>query len=716
MAAQPRPGAARRCGPASADAGHCDGHHRPQAARGGTARGQGGRRGGQPGQERVPGQHEPRDPHADERHPRHDRAGSRHRADRPSSASTSSMVKASADSLLTVINDILDFSKIEAGKLDLEPVAFDLRDAAGRHRSRRWRPAPHEKGLELACDVAPDVPDALVGDPGRLRQVLRQPGRQRHQVHRARRGGRPRRAGRIAGRAEGRATLHFAVRDTGIGIPAEKQRSDLRAVHAGRRARRRARTAAPGWAWPSRRQLVELMGGRIWVESEAGRGQHVPLHRQSACGQQEQRAARRACSAAARPARPARPGRGRQRHQPRASSKNMLRDWELRPDGGRGRPGRRSAALRRPRRRASRSPLVLLDAHDAGDGRLHRSPSGSRQTPALAAPPIMMLSSAGRRRATSARCRDAGHRRLPDQAGQAVGAAGRNLAAARSQSPQRRTGPPRRDSTRPARRRAPAHRCASCWPRTTPSTSSWRCGLLEKQGHSGRGRRQRPRGGRTPSRRAAVRPGADGRADAGDGRLRGDAADPGPRSEGRGRHIPIIAMTAHAMKGDRERCLAAGMDGYVSKPIQPADLRRPWKPCFLLIECFLASPAQIPMRAGNQLFDRAQLMERVEGDEELLTELAGLFRRRLPRPAPGDTGDAGTWGLRSAGACRTHTLKGSAANLCAPETTDAALRLEILAREGDLTQADAALLELEVALERLERILGNQSKSRSRGD
>ena len=81
------------------------------------------------------------------------------------------MVKTSADSLLAIINDILDFSKIEAGKMALDPIPFRLRDSSGRHGEDRGRSRP-QKGLELACHVPPDVPDALIGDTGRLRQII----------------------------------------------------------------------------------------------------------------------------------------------------------------------------------------------------------------------------------------------------------------------------------------------------------------------------------------------------------------------------------------------------------------------------------------------------------------------------------------------------------------------------------------------------------------
>ena len=231
----------------------------------------------------------------------------------PSSASTSRMVKSSADTLLTVINDILDFSKIEAGKLDLESVALQPARDASTTPSRTLALRRTRRGWSWPTHVAPDVPDALVGDPHRLRQVLVNlvGNAIKFTEH-----GRGRRCGverAVASRGR-EICLHFAVRDTGIGIPPDKQQQALRAVHPGRHLDDAASTAAPGWAWRSRPRLVEMMGGASgWRASRAG--QHVPLH-----GPVRLRRAAPATPARWRQPwpvpRPARAGRGRQRHQP----------------------------------------------------------------------------------------------------------------------------------------------------------------------------------------------------------------------------------------------------------------------------------------------------------------------------------------------------------------------------------------------------------------
>ncbi len=155
------------------------------------------------------------------------------------------LVKSSADALLTVINDILDFSKIEAGKLDLDPVPFALRDAVGDALQGARRCGRTRKGLELACDTRPDVPDVVVGDADRLRQVLTN--LVGNAIKFTERGEVVVRCERVPEPSEA-VRLQFSVADTGIGIPRRQAEGRLRAVHAGRRVAPPGSTAAPGWA------------------------------------------------------------------------------------------------------------------------------------------------------------------------------------------------------------------------------------------------------------------------------------------------------------------------------------------------------------------------------------------------------------------------------------------------------------------------------------
>ena len=205
------------------------------------------------------------------------------------------MVKQSADSLLHLLNDILDFSKIEAGKLSLDEVKFDLRECVGDTvQTLSVRAA--EKGLELALQVAPDVPDALVGDPGRLRQILvnlignaikfTQQGEVLVEIFCSRgelmtcqspSASEERPQSLASARAltdrspENRQCLHFAVHDTGIGIVADKQKLIFEAFQQADSSTSR-RYGGTGLGLTISSQLVAMMGGRIWVESEVGKG------------------------------------------------------------------------------------------------------------------------------------------------------------------------------------------------------------------------------------------------------------------------------------------------------------------------------------------------------------------------------------------------------------------------------------------------------------
>ncbi len=238
------------------------------------------------------------------------------------------LVKPSADSLLTVINDILDFSKIEAGKLELDPIPFDLHGLI----DEALRPAGDPGRGEGAGTGHPDRAGRADRRGGRPRPAppgAGQPGRQRDQVHRPRRGRRLDRARTTPGRAGDTVGLQFQVADTGIGIPARQARVDLRAVRAGRRLDhpqvRRHRASGLSICV----KLVELMGGRIGVESEPGRGQHLPIHRRPG---EAGRPGSRPGGPALRPAgRAADPGRGRQSRPSAGPSWNASTSWGARP-------------------------------------------------------------------------------------------------------------------------------------------------------------------------------------------------------------------------------------------------------------------------------------------------------------------------------------------------------------------------------------------------
>mgnify|MGYP003288338967 CR=1 FL=1 len=184
-------------------------------------------------------------------------------------------VKGSADSLLRLLNDILDFAKIEARKLDLEPLEFRLRDTIGV-TMKTLAVRAYSKGLELACRIAPDVPDAVVGDPSRLRQIL---------VNLVGNAIKFTERGEVVvevenTQSEGAAIdvtrrdpvhLHFSVRDTGIGIPTAKQRAIFEPfTQADSSTTRQFGGTGLGLAISS--QLVTLMGGRLWLESRPAEG------------------------------------------------------------------------------------------------------------------------------------------------------------------------------------------------------------------------------------------------------------------------------------------------------------------------------------------------------------------------------------------------------------------------------------------------------------
>src|SRR3984893_8441461 len=307
------------------------------------------------------------------------------------------LVKLSAESLLSIINDILDFSKIEAGKLDMESIPFEMRESLGETmKALSYR--AHQKGLELIYEVQPDVPEQLVGDPGRIRQII---------VNLVGNAMKFTEHGEIFVSLEREsekpesARLHFAVKDTGIGIPAEKQSKIFEAFSQGDGSMARV-YGGTGLGLAICTRLVGMMNGRIWVESELGKGS--TFHFVISLGVQQ-----------GSPSRPSHldPARLRNLHAlivddnftNRRVLHGMLSRWGMKPtavDGG----GAALQAIEVAKNAGNPFPLILLDGQmPEMDG--FTLAEHIQKDSQLMNVTIMMLTSAGHL-GDAARCRELG--------------------------------------------------------------------------------------------------------------------------------------------------------------------------------------------------------------------------------------------------------------------------------------------------------------------
>jgi signal transduction histidine kinase/DNA-binding response OmpR family regulator len=464
------------------------------------------------------------------------------------------MVKSSADSLLTLINDILDFSKIEAGRLDLETIEFNLRDsldAAMKAVSIR----AHQKGLELVSDIAPGVPDALLGDPTRIRQiVLNLIG---NAVKFTSQGEVVLRISKQEETEEG-VTLHFAVSDTGVGIPLDKQQSIFESFTQADNSTSR-RFGGTGLGLSISVRLVEVMGGRIWVESKPGLGStfhfsvRFPLQKNSSPIADPGLAAfvdlpvlvvdRNATN--------------------RRVLQEMLRGWGMNPtlvDEG----PKALAQLEQAKAWGLPFPLVLLDAHmPEVDG--FAIADQIKNSPRFGQSKVVMLTSVGLR-GDAATCRELGiaaYLTKPVKQSDLLDVIKQVLAPHnREQAPHSLV------TMHSLRENRAALNILLAEDNRVNQTLAIR--LLEKRGHrvvlAETGRAVLEAVGKQAFDLVLMdvqMPEMDG--------LEATMAIR-RRERASGKHLPIIAMTANAMVGDRERCLRSGMDGYVVKPLSVQDL------------------------------------------------------------------------------------------------------------------------------------------------
>ena len=595
------------------------------------------------------------------------------------------LVKSSADSLLHVINDILDFSKIEAGRLELEKTEFAIRDLL-EDTLKTLALRTDKKPLEILARVSPNVPTTLIGDPTRLRQII---------VNLVGNAIKFTDQGNIfvdtgvEAIAGDEVRLHISVSDTGMGIAVEKQQLIFESFAQADGSTTR-RFGGTGLGLTISRQLVELMGGRIWVQSEVGHGSTFQftcnLQRGAAAASHQDTVAGQIL-----------PGLNILIVDDNAISREILAEMltDRRMNPAQADSGANAMQMLESAQTAGHAfPVVLLEASmPKFDG--FQVMERIRSNPALAGAVIMMLS-ANRHMIDGARCRELGVRScLTKPIGQSELLDAIALALGSGGAEERLI-----ESSVPPVRKAPRSRPLNILlSEDNPVNQKLAIRLLEKAGHrvtlASTGREA------VDAWESAGTPGFDiVLMDIQMPEMDGMTATLAIRDREKetGRHIPILAMTAHAMRGDKERCLASGMDGYLSKPIHPDGL-------FAEIErCLAAAGKGSAMTENSQesreQIDRVSLLERVEGDQELLSEMIHIFQEDAPNllTAMRDALQRGDMAVLERSA---HSLKGAVSNLSAKATAAAALQLENDAKNKDVESAKGSLAEVERIMKQL---------------
>jgi CheY-like chemotaxis protein len=463
-------------------------------------------------------------------------------------------VMESAHSLLAVINDVLDFSKIEAGKLELEQVEFDLEQLVNQ-TIRGLAVRAHQKKIELIADIQPGVTTHVVGDSNRLRQIL--VNLIGNAIKFTERGEVLLEVSAKGGNA-GQQELHFVVADTGIGIPAEKIASIFDAfTQADGSMTRKYGGTGLGLAITSR--LTGLMDGTMWVESEVGQGSRFHFTARFGCAPWEP-SGTDTRSAALRGA------RGlvvddnnvcRRVVAGMLSAEGM--DVEMAASGAEA-----LVLMREARARALPFQLAILDAQrPAMDG--FTLAERIRAEPGLPVPVLMLLSSADLR-SEIPRCRQFGvgyHLTKPVSRLALRDTTLRALGAISSLG-----GRPEGEAVGPAKKGA--SKLSILLAEDNPVNQKVATRLLEKRGHRvttvGNGRRAVDAVENEHFDLVLMdvqMPEMDGWAATEEIRR---------REAGTGGHIPILALTAHALKDHEDHCYRVGMDGFVTKPFQPEQL------------------------------------------------------------------------------------------------------------------------------------------------
>ncbi|WP_372896734.1 response regulator [Stieleria sp.] len=593
-----------------------------------------------------------------------------------------SMVKDSADALLRLLNDILDFSKIEAGKLALEATHFNLRDCIGKTGQTLGIRAA-DKSLELHCRIDPELPEYLLGDAGRLRQII---------VNLAGNAIKFTSEGEVVinvaeeARFDDQVRLHVSVSDTGIGIAPEHQKNVFGVFEqADSSITRKFGGTGLGLAISS--QLVAMMGGQIWLESELGKGTTFHFTCEFGLGSPQPTASpidRSALEGLATLV-------VDDNLTNRRILEEILNNWKMQPETA---ESGAAALSELTRATADGRPyqLVLLDAMmPEMDGfelakRIHADPNINRCT-------LVMISSAARP-GDADRCRELGILRYMTKPVVQSELLETLLEVFGEQAAQDRAA--QSDSGEPAE---PSAGLKILLAEDGLVNQRVAVGLLQMRGHhvtianNGKEAVDAVRNDRYDVVLMDVQmPEMDG--------LEATIAIR-ELEKPNGRHTPIIAMTAAAMKGDREKCLQVGMDGYISKPIDPERLTSTLQqisPAESGPAADVMAPATPP--ESTDVIDLEFAQTRIPGGAQGVKEVAQLLIDECPKMIheirEGLANQDANQVRRGA-----HTLKGSADWFAAKRVVATAKRLETYAHDGDLDSASTVLPELEAEVRQL---------------
>ena len=611
-------------------------------------------------------------------------------------------VRASAESLLALLNDILDFSKMETGKLELEALDFDLRALLDDLASLVALSA-YDKGIEFICAVAPDVPSFLSGDPGRLRQVLLN--LTSNAVKFTQKGEIVLRAS-VLSETETDTVIRFSVRDTGIGIAKDMQ-GRIFEKFTQEDASTARKYGGTGLGLAISQELVTLMGGEIGVNSEKGTGADFWF---------TARFVKQTARKVEVPALADLSGTRILVVDDNATNRDVLtiqlKAWGVRTEEAR----EGVAALKALQAaQASGDPFhaAILDVQMPGMDGLALT-QAITSDPALKDIKLVLLTSVGNR-ADAQRMKELGvsaYLNKPTKQSELFDCLVTALDGQDSQSMHAR--------------QVTAHTPFQVLRRSVIRILIAEDNVINQRVAVGLLTRMGLRTDAVANGAEAVRSLAelpydlvlmDVQMPVLDG-LEATRKIRDPLSPVQNHRIPIIAMTANAMRGDREKCLAAGMDDYISKPVSPKDLAavlEQWlpkdpagdSPTADSIQATAGSP-----QPSDQGFDRAGMMARLMDDESLAQKVVSAFLDDIPRQI-----DILKTCLREGDIThverQAHSIKSAAANVGGEILSAVALEIESACRTGDLQSSALRLPDLELQFSLLKVALGRAFSDRS---